>query len=160
MPCRSISNATLGITMPNSSPLPPQRSDWCRSCSRNSKIAQSFAKIVEFLLKQDVRRLKLNNHYFYQLLFTRVNLSLVHISCHDKKEHSRNRLLRCTKASHLTLPAVEPCYKISCSSSSFLSVNRYNLARMCNRRTAERTGASSWRTAKIGVVAAAQPCVF
>ena len=37
---------------------------------------------------QNNSRLKLNNQYFYNLLFTRANLRLVHITCHDKKEHS------------------------------------------------------------------------
>ena len=60
-----------------------------------------FCQDRGILLKQDVRWLQLNNHYFYQLLFTRVNLRLVHISCHDKKEHSRNRLAM-HEASHVT----------------------------------------------------------
>ena len=30
---------------------------------------------------------RLNWEYFFQLLFTRVNLKLVHISCHIKGEH-------------------------------------------------------------------------
>lgn len=30
----------------------------------------------------------LNWNYFYKLLFTRDNLKLVHIACHDKKEHN------------------------------------------------------------------------
>ena len=29
-----------------------------------------------------------NRSYFYSLLFTRENLRLVHIVCHDKQEHS------------------------------------------------------------------------
>ena len=31
---------------------------------------------------------RLNEEYFYGLLFTRANLRLVHVVCHDKKEHS------------------------------------------------------------------------
>lgn len=29
----------------------------------------------------------INIHYFYELLFTTVNLKLVHIVCHDKGQH-------------------------------------------------------------------------
>ena len=87
---------------------------------------------MEFLLKQDVRRLKLNNHYFYQLLFTRVNLSLVHISCHDKKEHSRNRLLRFTKAPHVT-PAVKHT-RAHKQSAHYRENRRVQLAQSYDRR--------------------------
>ena len=31
---------------------------------------------------------KVNRKYFYSLLFSRVNLKLVHIVCHDKQEHA------------------------------------------------------------------------
>jgi hypothetical protein len=31
--------------------------------------------------------LQVNTAYFYGLLFTRENLKLVHIVCHDKQEH-------------------------------------------------------------------------
>ncbi|XP_013412909.1 DNA fragmentation factor subunit beta [Lingula anatina] len=31
---------------------------------------------------------KINVQYFYDLLFTRMNLKLVHIACHDKREHA------------------------------------------------------------------------
>ena len=34
---------------------------------------------------------KLNMEYFYELLFTRKNLKLVHIVCHDKQEHLNKR---------------------------------------------------------------------
>ena len=34
------------------------------------------------------KRLRLNEDYFYELLFTRINLRLVHIVCHDKKGHA------------------------------------------------------------------------
>ena len=34
---------------------------------------------------------KLNLDYFYELLFTRENLKLVHIVCHDKQEHLNKR---------------------------------------------------------------------
>lgn len=33
------------------------------------------------------KKRKLNKDYFYDLLFTRKNLKLVHIVCHDKQEH-------------------------------------------------------------------------
>ena len=32
-----------------------------------------------------------NREYFYRLLFTRDNLRLVHIVCHDKQEHASRR---------------------------------------------------------------------
>ena len=37
----------------------------------------------------NIRKLKrkINLEYFYDLLFTRKNLKLVHIVCHDKQEH-------------------------------------------------------------------------
>ena len=34
---------------------------------------------------------KVNLEYFYELLFTRKNLKLVHIVCHDKQEHISKR---------------------------------------------------------------------
>ena len=37
--------------------------------------------------KASTKRRKLNKDYFYELLFTRKNLKLVHIVCHDKQEH-------------------------------------------------------------------------
>ena len=37
--------------------------------------------------KTPTKRRKLNKDYFYELLFTRKNLKLVHIVCHDKQEH-------------------------------------------------------------------------
>ena len=40
---------------------------------------------------QQRKRRKLNIAYFYQLLFTRDNLRLVHIVCHDKTEHSTKK---------------------------------------------------------------------
>ena len=36
---------------------------------------------------QDVNNTQVNTAYFYSLLFTRRNLKLVHIVCHDKQEH-------------------------------------------------------------------------
>ena len=33
------------------------------------------------------RKKTINKDYFYDLLFTRKNLKLVHIVCHDKQEH-------------------------------------------------------------------------
>ena len=33
----------------------------------------------------------LNMEYFYDLLFTRKNLKLVHIVCHDKQEHAHQK---------------------------------------------------------------------
>ncbi len=34
---------------------------------------------------------EVNVSYFYKLLFTRDNLKLVHIVCHDKQEHSSKK---------------------------------------------------------------------
>ena len=38
--------------------------------------------------------MQVNTAYFYSLLFTRQNLKLVHIVCHDKQEH---RAAKCDK---------------------------------------------------------------
>ena len=40
------------------------------------------------------RGAEVNTEYFYQLLFTRANLRLVHIVCHDKQEHTS---MKCDK---------------------------------------------------------------
>ena len=42
-------------------------------------------------LKNKKKNQKLNTDYFYTLLFTRENLKLVHIVCHDKQEHSSKK---------------------------------------------------------------------
>ena len=50
---------------------------------RNSK------KSLKFGILKNKR--KLNKDYFYDLLFTRKNLKLVHIVCHDKQEHQNKK---------------------------------------------------------------------
>ena len=45
-------------------------------------------------VKNKKKSQKLNTKYFYTLLFTRDNLKLVHIVCHDKQEHSS---MKCEK---------------------------------------------------------------
>ena len=47
-------------------------------------------KNEEHLKIRQIKR-KLNLEYFYDLLFTRKNLKLVHIVCHDKQEHSNKK---------------------------------------------------------------------
>ena len=37
------------------------------------------------------KKRKLNKDYFHDLLFTRKNLKLVHIVCHDKQEHQNKK---------------------------------------------------------------------
>ena len=45
-------------------------------------------------LKNKKKSQKLNTDYFYTLLFTRENLKLVHIVCHDKQEHSSKKCIK------------------------------------------------------------------
>lgn len=54
----------------------------------NRNIMEKKRKCVKSLSsKMTQKRKKLNKDYFYDLLFTRKNLKLVHIVCHDKQEH-------------------------------------------------------------------------
>ena len=50
---------------------------------RSRSILPSLLEAVQRMNKKQ----KLNVEYFYNLLFTRENLRLVHIVCHDKQEH-------------------------------------------------------------------------
>ncbi|XP_023345154.1 DNA fragmentation factor subunit beta [Eurytemora carolleeae] len=61
---------------------------------RSRSIVPSMIEAVETLEKSK-KKLKINNEYFYSLLFTRKNLRLVHIVCHDKQEHGS---AKCNKA--------------------------------------------------------------
>ena len=57
-----------------------------------SSLIEHLATIVNGKVLQAVKERKrtqtVNTQYFYSLLFTRDNLKLVHIVCHDKQEHS------------------------------------------------------------------------
>ena len=68
-----------------------------RMSNRKSSI-DNLVKVRSCLTKKKNERLSLNSNaisrkktinkdYFYDLLFTRKNLKLVHIVCHDKQEH-------------------------------------------------------------------------
>lgn len=48
----------------------------------------------------------INIHYFYNLLFTTVNLKLVHIVCHDKAQHDT---AKCDPKFYLEDAQVELC---------------------------------------------------
>eukprot|EP00092_Neocalanus_flemingeri_P021125 GFUD01022890.1.p1 GENE.GFUD01022890.1~~GFUD01022890.1.p1 ORF type:complete len:359 (+),score=78.09 GFUD01022890.1:43-1119(+) len=52
---------------------------------RSRAIVPSLVEAV----KGKRRNKDMNTEYFYNLLFTRTNLKLVHIVCHDKQEHSQ-----------------------------------------------------------------------
>ena len=47
-------------------------------------------KVIEFI-KSD-RAGKVNWDYFFNLIFTRHNLKLVHIACHIKQEHTEAKV--------------------------------------------------------------------
>jgi len=54
---------------------------------RSRSIVPSIVQAVHQTIKSK-KPLKLNVGYFYSLMFTRTNLRLVHIVCHDKQEHT------------------------------------------------------------------------
>ena len=58
-----------------------------------TRIEKSREVLPQLVMAQDEvqKDRDLNWSYFYDLLFTRKNLSLVHISCHDKTEHSAEK---------------------------------------------------------------------
>ena len=70
---------------------------------------------------------EINLNYFYDLLFTRFNLKLVHIICHDKQEHlskkcnpkyvyvSKKRLMENSKILNRKVNVQKPTSKRSCS---------------------------------------------
>lgn len=59
---------------------------------RSRSIVPSLVEAVQLATRSNKTRqmigLKLNVSYFYSLMFTRTNLRLVHIVCHDKQEHT------------------------------------------------------------------------
>ena len=72
-----------------SSPRKPSKREYS---SRDNKIPQVRSERLHKRMTKDnlnIRKLKrkINLEYFYDLLFTRKNLKLVHIVCHDKQEH-------------------------------------------------------------------------
>jgi len=50
---------------------------------RSRSVVPSIVRAVK-----DMKRRNIDIDYFYNLLFTRINLKLVHIVCHDKQEHT------------------------------------------------------------------------
>jgi len=55
---------------------------------RSRSIVPSIIEAVQLAAKKK-KKVKVNTEYFYSLMFTRKNLRLVHIVCHDKQEHSQ-----------------------------------------------------------------------
>jgi len=53
---------------------------------RSRSIVPSLVEATKLVLKSKKKN-KINVEYFYSLMFTRTNLRLVHIVCHDKQEH-------------------------------------------------------------------------
>jgi len=53
---------------------------------RSRSIVPSLVEASKLVLKSKKKN-KINVEYFYSLMFTRTNLRLVHIVCHDKQEH-------------------------------------------------------------------------
>ena len=59
-----------------------------RDCCRSNSSDQTWTLRWTTLVQGKRRSETVNRSYFYSLLFTRENLRLVHIVCHDKQEHS------------------------------------------------------------------------
>ena len=56
--------------------------------NRIEKSREVLPQLVAAVQGLSKKKRKLNNKYFFDLLFTRMNLKLVHIACHDKREHT------------------------------------------------------------------------
>ena len=62
-----------------------------RRTKNSNQILRRKDRKSEKELKPQKAKKNINLDYFYDLLFTRKNLKLVHIVCHDKQEHVNNR---------------------------------------------------------------------
>ena len=64
---------------------------WELSFFRIEKTRTVLPRLVE-LIEAGYNERRINWSYFYDLLFTRENIRLVHIVCHDKTEHTSMKL--------------------------------------------------------------------
>ena len=62
-----------------------------RRTANSNQILRRKDRKSEKELKPKKAKKNINLDYFYDLLFTRKNLKLVHIVCHDKQEHVNKR---------------------------------------------------------------------
>ena len=62
-----------------------------RRTTNSNQILRRKDRKGEKVLKPQNMKKNINLDYFYDLLFTRKNLKLVHIVCHDKQEHVNKR---------------------------------------------------------------------
>ena len=62
-----------------------------RRLSNSNEILRRKDRKSQKELKPRKVKKNINLDYFYDLLFTRKNLKLVHIVCHDKQEHVNKR---------------------------------------------------------------------
>ena len=62
-----------------------------RRLSNSNQILRRKDRKSQKELKPRKVKKNINLDYFYDLLFTRKNLKLVHIVCHDKQEHVNKR---------------------------------------------------------------------
>ena len=62
-----------------------------RRLSNSNEILRRKDRKSQKELKPRKVKKNINLDYFYDLLFTRKNLKLVHIVCHDKQEHLNKR---------------------------------------------------------------------